>query len=341
MATRRNPTPGLFKVTAKGRTYYYAFRGGPRIEAEYGSPEFLEEYLAARSPETNLDRSRFGAWVGLYKASDDYKKLADSTKKNWAPKLDAIKAHFGKFRSGCSIARPSERTSDIGATSGALTRAWPTLRSRFYPASARSPWPRARCRRIRARAYRTSTTATVARSSGRPMTWTRSARWRHLRSSGPLGSRLSRAFGKAICSSSRGPCRRPRDHAEDRQEPGPALGPDPDDPGPTRAAGPIPKRALTVLTNTNGEPWKTGFGASWQAAIKRAKLADKDLHFHDLRGTAATNYYRADFGSRDRGHHGLEQGARREADRYLRQTGRAAARPYPANGTLRDRKSQN
>ena len=61
----------------------------------------------------------------------------------------------------------------------------------------------------------------------------------------------------------------------------------------------IPKRALTVLTTTNGEPWATGFGASWQAAVKRAGLSDKGLHFHDLRGTAATNYYRAGLTSRE------------------------------------------
>jgi integrase len=59
----------------------------------------------------------------------------------------------------------------------------------------------------------------------------------------------------------------------------------------------IPKRALKVLTNTDGQPWKTGFGASWQAALKRAGLGERDLHFHDLRGTAATNFYRAGFTS--------------------------------------------
>jgi hypothetical protein len=59
----------------------------------------------------------------------------------------------------------------------------------------------------------------------------------------------------------------------------------------------IPKRALTVLTTTKGQPWKSGFGASWQDALNRAGLAERDLHFHDLRGTAATNFYRADFKS--------------------------------------------
>src|SRR3954463_9601004 len=93
---------GVFKVTAKGRTYYYAWRGGPRIQAEFGTKEFLEEFLAARSPESNLDRGKFGAWVALYKASPSkrgkgraYRDLSDATKRNWAPLLDAAQKHFG------------------------------------------------------------------------------------------------------------------------------------------------------------------------------------------------------------------------------------------------------
>jgi len=39
-------------------------------------------------------------------------------------------------------------------------------------------------------------------------------------------------------------------------------------------------------------PWTTdGFGSSFNKAKINAKMADADLHFHDLRGTAATNFY--------------------------------------------------
>jgi integrase len=51
----------------------------------------------------------------------------------------------------------------------------------------------------------------------------------------------------------------------------------------------LPRRAITVLVNTDGHPWKTGFGSSWGEA-KRAAGLDL-LHFHDLRGTAATRFY--------------------------------------------------
>jgi integrase len=54
----------------------------------------------------------------------------------------------------------------------------------------------------------------------------------------------------------------------------------------------IPKRATTVLTSSKRRPWTAdGFGSSFNDAKHAAGIADKDLHFHDLRGTAATKFY--------------------------------------------------
>ena len=38
---------GVAKVTAKGRAYWYAWRGGPRLSGEPGSPEFIASYNEA------------------------------------------------------------------------------------------------------------------------------------------------------------------------------------------------------------------------------------------------------------------------------------------------------
>jgi integrase len=47
------------------------------------------------------------------------------------------------------------------------------------------------------------------------------------------------------------------------------------------------KKNVTVLTNTYGEPWTSdGFRTSWGKACEKARLGD--IHFHDLRGTAVT-----------------------------------------------------
>ena len=54
----------------------------------------------------------------------------------------------------------------------------------------------------------------------------------------------------------------------------------------------IPKRATTVLTHSKGRPWMArSLGNAFTKAKNKAGFAD--LHFHDLRGTAATKFYLA------------------------------------------------
>src|SRR6266446_7819293 len=89
---------GIAKVTTKGRTYYYAWRGGPRLGGEPGSPEFHASYNEAIESRRTPEPGRFKSLVVLYKASADYKKLAASTVKNWAPWLDRIADYFGELR---------------------------------------------------------------------------------------------------------------------------------------------------------------------------------------------------------------------------------------------------
>lgn len=63
---------GIAKVTTKGRTYYYAWRGGPRLRGEPGSPEFHRSYNEALESRRTPDTGRFQSLVTLYKASNDY-----------------------------------------------------------------------------------------------------------------------------------------------------------------------------------------------------------------------------------------------------------------------------
>lgn len=58
----------------------------------------------------------------------------------------------------------------------------------------------------------------------------------------------------------------------------------------------IPKRATTILTNSKRRPWTPdGFGSSFNKAKIDAGMSEQDLHFNDLRGTAATKFYIAGF----------------------------------------------
>jgi integrase len=54
----------------------------------------------------------------------------------------------------------------------------------------------------------------------------------------------------------------------------------------------IPKRSTTILTNVRRRPWTAnGFGTAFNRAKITAKMDGRDLHFHDLRGTAVTKFY--------------------------------------------------
>src|ERR1700737_2455212 len=89
---------GIHKPTTKGRTYYYAWRGGPRLRGEPGSPEFHISYNEAIESRRIPEPGRFRSLVVLYRASPDYAKLADSTRGNWSPWLDRISEYFGDLR---------------------------------------------------------------------------------------------------------------------------------------------------------------------------------------------------------------------------------------------------
>jgi integrase len=59
----------------------------------------------------------------------------------------------------------------------------------------------------------------------------------------------------------------------------------------------LPKVGPIVLVNGDGVPWKSGFTSSWAKTLDRAGLTG--LHFHDLRGTAATRMFLGDLSERE------------------------------------------
>jgi integrase len=61
----------------------------------------------------------------------------------------------------------------------------------------------------------------------------------------------------------------------------------------------IPKRSTTILSSARHRPWtRDGFGSSFNKAKIRAGMVNESLHFHDLRGTAATRFYVAGLSER-------------------------------------------
>lgn len=97
---------GLVTAKSKGRTYYYAWRGGPRVFGEPGSDEFFRSFLAAREALKTPEPARFLSVIASYRAGPFW-KLADTTRRSWAPWLDRIRDTFGSVSIG-SADRPEK-----------------------------------------------------------------------------------------------------------------------------------------------------------------------------------------------------------------------------------------
>jgi hypothetical protein len=159
---------GIAKVTAKGRVYRYAWRGGPRLRGEPGSPDFMASYNEAIRERHIPEPGKFRALVTLYRASPDYQSSRhrpNAIGRDGSTRLPVISARSrlpnssGRKRLG--------QSSDNGATVGPKSRALPTSLSKSYRVCCRMGLTRsARSPGIRAKESNCSIRATVPRSSG-------------------------------------------------------------------------------------------------------------------------------------------------------------------------------
>jgi integrase len=294
---------GIAKVRSKGNNYYYAWRGGPRLQGEPGSPEFMASYNEAIEQRRKPDKNRFRFVIADYKASAEYKKLAESTRVQWGKWLDRIGEHFGEL-STAQFDRPEKIRPVI--------RRWrnqwaDTPRSADYALQVLS----------RAVAHAVDPLGKVG---GNPcegikhlytndrseIIWTDSD-IAHIKQTGSaeiadaidLASHTGLRLGDLI--------RVAWSHVEEdaivlttgksrhrREAIIPLYGALRD------VLARIPKRATTILTNSRRRPWTAdGFGSSFNKAKIDAGMTERDLHFNDLRGTAATKFYIAGFTMRE------------------------------------------
>jgi integrase len=295
---------GIAKVTAKGRLYHYAWRGGPRLRGEPGTPEFMASYHEAHENCHTPDTGRFRSLVTLYKASDDYKALANSTKRNWVRWLDRIGEYFGDLRVA-QFDRPHKirplivrwrnqwadkpRSADYGMQ--VLSRVVSHAVDPLGKIAGNS------CEGIK-RLYSTNRSAII---------WTE-ADISHLKKTcspevghaidlaSHTGLRLGDLLRLSWSHVHEDECviKITTGKSRHRQE---AIIPLYD--GLTRVLASIPKRSTTILTNGRRRPWKpNGFGTAFSRAKIGAGINGRDLHFHDLRGTAATRFYVAGLSER-------------------------------------------
>jgi integrase len=293
---------GIAKVTAKGKTYYYAWRGGPRLRGEPGSPEFVASYNEALEQHRTPDKSRFRFIVADYKASADYKKLAQSTRDQWGKWLDRIAEYFGELRI-VQFDRPEKIRPVIRRWRGQWAN---TPRTADYALQVLS--------RVVAHAVE------LGKIAGNPcegikhlysndrseIIWTDSdiAQIKMTCSTevahavdlaGHTGLRLSDLIrlswshvGDDAIVLTTGKSRHRREAIIPLYS---AL---------RDVLARIPKRATTILSSSKRRPWTAdGFGSSFNKAKIDAKMSEQDLHFNDLRGTAATKFYIAGFSMRE------------------------------------------
>jgi integrase len=291
---------GIAKVTAKGRTYYYAWRGGPPLRGEPGTPAFVASYNEAVANARAPDKSRFRSLIVAYKASKDYKGLADTTRVQWAPWLDRIEAHFGTLNVA-QFDRPQKirqaickwrsrwedtpRTADYGmqvfsrvlshgVQAGILAgNACEGIKALYSADRSDIIWTASDIGELKAPAApKKGCSAEVAQAvdlgghTGLRLSDLLRVSWSHV--------------GEHAIVLTTGKSRHRREVIIPLYDELRAV-----------LAG-IPKRATTILTSSKGRPWKkNGFGTAFQRAKKRAGMDERDLHFHDLgRGAGGADH---------------------------------------------------
>ena len=72
--------------------YYYAWRGGPRLRGEPGSPEFIRSYDAAHRTRREPNPSLFRSIIVGFKASEQFKKLRERTRTDYLQQIAKIES---------------------------------------------------------------------------------------------------------------------------------------------------------------------------------------------------------------------------------------------------------
>lgn len=293
----------IHKVRSKGDVYIYAWRGkgAPRLHSKPGTPEFVAELDQAWQQRYRPDDKTVAALIVEYRASDEFERLADSTKTQWLRWLDRIRAEFGplsvkqferdiirkeilEWRS--KMKKPPRqqdyaiqvfsRLMSFAVERGKLSRNPIIGIKPLYKANrADKVWSEEHLEKFLAVASEEVGYAVrLALLTGLRKGDLLRLSWNHIHDSYiELSTSKSRGRQTATIPIT----------AELRV-----------------LLEKIPKRSTTVLTNSKKKPWTgDGLGSSFWKTRVDAGLKDVDLNFHDLRGTAATRFYLAGLNLRE------------------------------------------
>src|SRR4051794_14968230 len=78
-------------------TYWYAWKGGPPLRGQPGTPEFVASYNDAVARKVTTATRVMSHLLRQYQSSDDFRRLADRTRADYLKHLAAIETEFHDF----------------------------------------------------------------------------------------------------------------------------------------------------------------------------------------------------------------------------------------------------
>lgn len=310
---------GLHKATKRlsgGRVavYAYASRGGPLVargegrdlaaanaalETALGSPKALEAIQAARQPiRQNDDRRYVRGLIYAFKASPQWDKLGASSKVEYSRYLAAFDKEFGDWKV-TTLENPAAKV-DLMDWRDDLYGDKPRAADYAIQTVGRL-WKWARGRGL-ATGYPTADVERLHDADRSNVIWADDDLTRLLAHAGKevgWAIRFAAETGLRLGDLIRVPWGAVgvagivwRTGKRGRQVVVPLT------PAAKALVAEMPKRALTVLANSRGEPWTEG---GLKHMVREARLAAgiEGLRLHDLRGTAATRLFLAGSPKRD------------------------------------------
>lgn len=270
-------------------TYYYAWKGGPRLPGKPGNPEFIAAYNEAVAKKVQEPAGTLQAILNAYQSSPKFTDLAPRTCKDYVRQIKQIEVEFGDFpiaglpdrrtRSeflawSDKLAIKSRRQADYTFSTFAAIMAWASDRGLILCNPCTRPGKLYRSQR--AESIWLDDDEAALKAVAPPHIWLAYllAVWTGQRQGGLLRLPWTAYDGNNIrLKQSKGGRRVTILVGSELKT---AL-----------AIAAKAKTAVTILTTTKGTPWTSdGFRTSWGKTVAKAKVTG--LTFHDIRGTAVT-----------------------------------------------------